>query len=193
VNGIPCILFLLLQLQIDAQRNRIKAGFLGFPAASGFGLGSFGYERLGKKLTSSWQVLLNGSGGEIGNDTGPEKRIWGTVEKTFYKKTISERITWSYSFFTEAGKREKDAGHAAFIPERTFNKRKTFEICPGASIGLQYRIGNRWRLEATAGPKIILANGDEYYYNNITKNIFSEKYSATAIGLRLNGLLSYQF
>lgn len=188
-----CIFFLLFQMQTNAQKNRIKAGFLGFPAASGFGQGSIGYERLGKKLTTSWQILLNGSGGEIGNDTGPEKRIWGTAEMTFYKKTISERITWSYSFFTEAGKRQKDAGHVAIIPERTFKERKTFEICPGVSLGLQYRIGKKWGVEAAAGPKIILANGNEYYYNYLNSSVFSESYSKTNFGLRLNGLLSYQF
>lgn len=193
MKKVLCIFFVLIQLQVHAQQNRIKVGFIGFPSASGFGLGSIGYERLNKAIVSSWQILINGSGGEIGVDAGAEKRYWATIEKSFYKKTIADRITWSYSLFAEVGKREKDAGHVAIIPSRTFRERKTFEICPGVSLGIQYRIGKKWRLEAATGPKIILANGNEYYYNSITNSIFSENYSKTTIGLRLNGLLSYQF
>ena len=187
------LLFILSACNITAQQNRIKLGFMGFPTVSGFGIGCAGYERFEKNLTASWQLHLNASAGEIGNDAGAEKRIWGTIEKTFYKKSIAERITWSYSFFMEAGTREKNAGKVYFTPEKTFRETKVFETNPGISLGLQYRIAKRWRMETQLGPKLIFATGNDYYYNSITDQLSKESANSIKAGFRFTGLLSYQF
>jgi hypothetical protein len=190
---VTILLSILTACNISAQQNRLKLGFMGFPTAAGFGIGCIGYERLDKGLSSSWQLHLNAAAGEIGNDAGAEKRIWGTIEKTFYKKTTAERITWSYSFFTEVGTREKDAGKVYTTPAKTFRETKTTEINPGVSIGLQYRIRKRWRIESQIGPKLIFANGNHYYYNSITNQLSKESANSIKAGFRFTGLLSYQF
>ena len=187
------ILFLLAFLRTVAQQNRIKLGIIIIPSGAGFLIGDAGYERLNKTFNKSWQFHLNASGGEIALDAGNEKRIWGTVEKTFYKKTIASGITWSYSFFTEAGTRLSKAGKVNYTPEKTFSETKQFEINPGASLGLQLRIGKRFRLEAQAGPKIIFASGYDYFKNSIINQKFREPANEVKPGIRLTGVLSYQF
>lgn len=187
------ILLFLVPLCTTAQQNRVKIGVIIIPSGSGFLIGDAGFERLNKALNKSWQLHLNASGGEIALDAGDEKRIWGTVEKTFYKKTVAPRITWSYSFFTEVGTRLAKAGRVYYTPAKTFSETKQFEINPGASIGLQYRLGKRFRLEAQAGPKIIFATGHDYFKNSILNQKFRESANEVKAGLRLTGVLSYQF
>ena len=187
------ILFFLISLSSPSQQNRIKLGFIGFPTASGFGIGDFGYERLNKKLNSSWQIHFSASGGAVATDVGSEARKWGTIEKTFYRKTISKKITWSYSFFTETGSREKSPGFIHNIPEKIFIKTKQFEINPGVSLGIHLRIGKKFGIETLTGPKIIFANGKNYYVNSIIKQNFSEPVRYTKAGFRFIGGFTYQF
>jgi hypothetical protein len=176
-----------------AQQNRIKLGFIGFPSASGFGTGTLGYERLDKTLNKSWQISANGSGGAIATDAGTETRKWITVERTFYRSTMAKKITWSYSFFSEAGTRQKNAGYIHPTPEKTFQYTKQFEVSPGTSLGIQLQLGKRWRLESVAGTKIVFAKGNDYYYNSISKQTFTEAANETKLGYRLMGMISYQF
>jgi hypothetical protein len=179
-----------------SQQNKIKFGFIGFPSQSGFGIGNLGFEKLNKSLTSSWQIHINGSGGAIASDVGTETRKWVTIEKTFYKKTISKAFSWSYSFFTEAGDRVKENGDRIDDLTRVFDKRKLFEINPGASLGIQLRIGKKWGIETQAGPKLIFANGKEYYINMVSSSSnssFTEKISYIKTGFRLMGAIYIQF
>ena len=141
------ILILLISSSLSAQQNRIKLGFMGFPSQSGFGIGDIGYERLNGKLNASWQLHFSASGGSIATDIGTETRKWVTIEKTFYRHTIAKRITWSYSFFTEAGSREKSPGYVSYIPEKILKKTKWIEINPGASLGIQLLLGKKWGIE----------------------------------------------
>jgi hypothetical protein len=102
-------------------------------------------------------------------------------------------MTWSYSLFTEIGTRVKKAGMVRPTPEKTFREAKSFEVNPGVAFGLQYRLGKRWRLEGVIGPKIILANGKDYYYNSINTQLFTENANEVRAGFRLMGFISYQF
>jgi hypothetical protein len=138
------ILIILAGSSLTAQQNRMKLGFIGFPSVSGFGIGDIGYERLNKKFNASWQLHFSASGGAIATDVGTETRKWGTVEKTFYRKTISKRVTWSYSFFAETGSREKSPGDILNTPDKILINTKWFEINPGASLGIQFRLGKKW-------------------------------------------------
>jgi hypothetical protein len=176
-----------------AQQNRINLGFIGFPSVSGFGIGDIGYERLNKELTASWQFHFSASGGAVATDVGTETRKWGTIEKTFYRKTIAKRISWSYSFFAEAGSRDKSPGHIYNTPEKILIKTKVFEINPGASLGIQFRFGKRWGIETQAGPKLIFANGKKYYRNSTINQNFSEAVNNIKAGYRLIGGFTYQF
>ncbi len=187
------LLFLLISLSSPSQQNRIKLGFIGFPTVSGFGIGDIGYERLNKKLNSSWQIHFSASGGAIVTDVGSETRKWGTIEKTFYRKTIAKKIIWSYSFFTETGSREKSPGHIYNIPEKVLKKTKQFEINPGVSLGIHLLIGKKFGIETLAGPKIIFANGKKYYVNSTVNQNFSEPVRYTKAGFRLIGGFTYQF
>jgi hypothetical protein len=194
VNKHIClILFFLICHQLFAQQNRIKLGFIGFPSQSGFGIGNIGYERFNDELSSSWQLHINGSGGAIGNDVGTETRKWVTVERTFYKETISEAITWSYSFFLEAGNRiKKDEGRNP-IPAKEFIERKLIELNPGISLGVQLRIGKKWGIESQAGPKVIFATGKNYYYNRSINQYFTENTNGIKAGFRFMGAIYFQF
>ena len=187
------ILLFLVSLCTTAQQNRVKIGVIIIPSVNGVLICDAGYERLNKAFNKSWQFHLNASGGEIALDAGDEKRIWGTIEKTFYKKTVAPRITWSYSFFTEVGTRLAKAGRVYYTPAKTFSETKQFEINPGASLGLHYRLGKRFRLEAQAWPKIIFATGYDYFKNSILNQKFRESANEVKAGLRLTGVLSYQF
>ncbi len=187
------ILILFMNLALTAQQNRIKLGFIGFPSQSGFGIGDIGFERLNKELNSSWQLHFSASGGAIASDVGTETRKWGTIEKTFYRKTIAKKITWSYSFFTEAGSRDKSPGHVPYIPEKILKKTKLFEINPGASLGIQLLLGKKWGIETQAGPKLIFAKGIKYYRNSTANQIYSESFHDIKAGYRLIGGFTYQF
>jgi hypothetical protein len=178
---------------LAAQQNRIKLGFIGFPSVSGFGIGDIGYERLNKKLNASWQLHFSASGGAVATDVGTETRKWGTIEKTFYRNTISKRITWSYSFFAETGSREKSPGKGSNTPEKFLITTKWFEINPGASLGIQFRIGKKWGIETQAGPKFIFATGKEYYRNSVINQTFTESINNNRAGFRLVGGFTYQF
>ncbi|HWR32013.1 MAG TPA: hypothetical protein VN451_00695 [Chitinophagaceae bacterium] len=182
-----------MSLSAEAQKNRIKLGFIGFPSESGFAIGDIGYERLSKELNSSWQFHFSASGGTIAIDAGTETRKWVTVEKTFYRKTVANKITWSYSFFTEAGCREKNPGRVPYIPEKILINTKQFEINPGASLGIQLRFGKKWGIETQVGPKIIIATGKEYYRNNIINQPYSKTFHNLKAGYRLIGTFAYQF
>ena len=150
------ILIIFTGSSLAAQQNRIKLGFIGFPSVSGFGLGDIGYERLNKKLNASWQLHFSASGGAVATDIGTETRKWVTIEKTFYRKSISKRITWSYSFFGETGSREKSTGKVFNTPEKILIKTKWFEINPGTSLGIQFRLGKKLGIETQVGPKLFL-------------------------------------
>ncbi|MBI5857511.1 MAG: hypothetical protein HZB42_07655 [Sphingobacteriales bacterium] len=195
IRGFFIILSFFICSFLSAQQNRIKLGVLILPSASfpGFIIGSAGYERLNKNLNSSWQFSFNKSSGSFGTDAGDENRTWGTIEKIYYNKISGSKITWSFSFFTETGIREKLAGHVYVTPEKTFRKTKKFEINPGAGLGLQGRFHKRWGIEIIGGPKLIIANGKDYYYNSIIKQIFTESVHETKLGFRLMGMISYQF
>lgn len=189
------IAFLHVAVSSTGQQNRAKLGILILPSASlpGFVIGSAGYERLNKGLHSSWQFSYNKSYGSFGTDVGDENRTWGTIEKIYYRKISGTKLTWFYSFFTEAGAREKLAGHIYVTPEKIFRKKKQFEINPGAGLGVQARLQKRWGIEIMGGPKLIFANGKDYYYNSITKQTFTEPAKDTKFGYRLMGMISYQF
>jgi hypothetical protein len=195
VKKIFPIAFLLVAVFSNGQQNRVKLGILILPSASlpGFVIGSAGYERLNKDLNNSWQFSFNKSYGSFGTDVGDENRTWGTVEKVYYRKISGTKFTWFYSFFTEAGTREKLAGLVVVTPEKTFRTTKQFEITPGAGLGLQARFQKRWGIEIMGGPKLIFANGKDYYYNSITKQTFTEPAKDTKFGYRLMGMISYQF
>ncbi len=191
-----CFILLLFFYQASTsfcQQNRIKAGAIVIPSGSLFVIGDVGYERLNKALTKSWQFHINASGGEIALDAGSEKRIWGTIEKTFYKPTISKKLSWSYSFFNEVGSREKNAGKVSENNTKIFRETKQFEINIGTSLGIQLGLGKKIRLEAQAGPKLIFANGYDYFSNRSSGQIEKEKNNEIRAGLRLTGVLSYQF
>jgi hypothetical protein len=190
------LLLVLIVKNSFAQQNKIKFGFIGFPSQSGFGIGNLGYERMNKALNNSWQFHINGSGGAIATDVGTETRKWVTIERTFYKKSISKAITWSYSFFTETGNRVKENGDRVDDLSKIFDKRKLFEINPGASLGIQIHIGKKWGIETQAGPKLIFANGKEYYINGLissSNNTFTENVSYTKAGYRFMGAVYFQF
>lgn len=188
-----CLILLLLTVKIHAQQNRIKAGFIGFPSQSGFGIGNIGYERFDEELKNSWQFHINGSGGAIGTDVGTETRKWVTIERSFYKQTISKAITWSYSVFIETGDRIKNPGDKKYTPTKVFLKRKLFEVNPGISIGVQLRIGKKWGIESQAGPKLIFATGKSYYYNSTINQYFTENASGIKAGFRIMGAVYFQF
>jgi hypothetical protein len=174
----------------------MKGGFIGFPSSSGFGIGTLGYEKMNKELTKSWQLHINGSGGAIATDVGIETRKWITVERTFYHKTISKTISWSYSFFTEIGDRVKENGDRSDDIARIFDKRKMVEINSGANLGIQLRIGKKWGVETLAGPKVIFANGKEFYLDaspGVPRRNFTEKVSYIKAGFRLMGVVYIQF
>lgn len=193
IRSIFLILLIIISSSLIAQQNKIKLGFIGFPSQSGFGIGDIGYERFNKGLNSSWQFHFSASGGAIASDVGTETRKWGTIEKTFYRNTISKRITWSYSFFTEAGSREKSPGRIYYTPEKILKKTKLFEINPGACLGIQLRFGKKWGIETQAGPKLIFANGKKYYRNIIISQTYSESFQYIKVGYRLIGGFTYQF
>jgi hypothetical protein len=187
------ILIIFTCSSLAAQQNRIKLGFIGFPSVSGFGIGDIGFERLNKNLNASWQLHFSASGGAVATDVGTETRKWGTIEKTFYRNTISKRITWSYSFFTETGSREKSPGKVLNSPEKILLKTKWFEINPGACLGIQFRIGKKLGIETQAGPKFIFATGKEYYRNSVINQTFSESLNNNRPGFRFIGGFTYQF
>lgn len=187
------LIHLLLTAKIQAQQNRIIAGFIGFPSQSGFGIGNIGYERFDEELKSSWQFHINGSGGAMGTDVGTETRKWVTVERSFYKPTISNAITWSCSFFLEAGNRIKESGERISSPTKIFIEKKLFELNPGISLGIQLRIGKNWGIETQAGPKLIFAKGKTYYYNNTINQYFTEKADRIKAGFRFMGATYFQF
>lgn len=179
--------------QLSAQQNKLKLGFLGFPTQSGFGIGDVGYERLNKELNSSWQLHFSASGGAIAMDAGTESRKWITVEKTFYRNTITKKITWSYSFFLEAGSRLKKPGKISYSPDKILRETKLFEINPGACLGIQIRLGRKWGVESQIGPKLIFANGDNYYSNSIINQNYLEPENYFKAGFRVTGGFYYQF
>lgn len=179
--------------KIHAQQNKIIAGFIGFPSQSGFGIGNIGFERFDEELKSSWQFHINGSGGAMGNDVGTETRKWITIERSFYKPTISNAITWSYSFFLETGDRVKNPGDKTYTPTKVFLKTKLFELNPGISLGIQLRIGKSWGIESQAGPKLIFAKGKNYYYNSTINQYFTENADRIKAGFRFMGAAYFQF
>jgi len=193
MRSICFILIIFTCLPMAAQQNRIKLGFIGFPSVSGFGIGDIGYERLNKKLNASWQLHFSASGGAVATDVGTETRKWGTIEKTFYRKSISKKITWSYSFFTETGSREKSPGKVLNTAEKILLKTKWFEINPGASLGIQFRFGKKLGLETQAGPKFIFATGKNYYRNSVINQTHTESINGNRAGFRLIGGFTYQF
>lgn len=193
IRSIFFILTLFISSSLIAQQNRIKLGFIGFPSQSGFGIGDIGYERLNKKLNASWQLHFSASGGAIASDVGTETRKWGTIEKTFYRKTIAKKITWSYSFFTEAGSREKSPGRVFDVPEKILKKTNLFEINPGASFGIQLLLGKKWGIETQVGPKLIFAKGKKYYRNSTINQTYSESIYDIKAGYRLIGGFTYKF
>lgn len=188
------LFFIFFSNSLNAQQNRLKFGIMGIPfSGAGFGIGSVGYEHLDSTLHSSWQFFLNAAGGSIAADARSESRVWGTAERTFYKKTISKKISWSYSFFTEIGNRTVNAGYEKNTFEKIFKTKKVFEINPGASLGLQLYLGKKVRLEGQAGPKVIFASGKNNYYDFDTGEPFSQKVNEIKAGYRFLGVVSVQF
>ena len=117
----------------------------------------------------------------------------GPVEKTFYKKTIAKKITWSYSFFTEIGNRLKKPGKISYTLDKILQKTKFFEVNPGASLGLQLAFGKRWGIETQVGPKLIFATGKEYYSNRIINQNYSTTVNHIKGGARIIGVFYYKF
>ncbi len=188
---IGCLLFAAV---INAQRNKIKLGILGVPFfQSGFGMGTIGYERLNKKNTASWQAHFNVAGGSIATDVPVDTRRWGTIEKTFYYKTVAKRISYSFSAFTEIGDRVTTPGYARFEPDSILRKTVVFEINPGASLGLQYMFSKKWGIEMQAGPKLIIANGKKHFINSTNQQKFEVASDEIKAGYMFTGSFYFQF
>ncbi|MFM2337147.1 MAG: hypothetical protein RL115_340 [Bacteroidota bacterium] len=179
-----------------SQRHRMKAGFIGFPTVSGFGIGTVGYEIMNKAFTKSWQIHINGAGGAIGTDVGTVTRKWLTFERSYYHFTIAKKISWSYSFFSELGNRTKENGDRGRDNSRILDKIKTIELNPGAQLGMQCRVGKSWGIEMQAGPKLIIATGKAYYLDmsqGAAAIHFNERVSEIKPGYSLMGKVYIQF
>lgn len=194
MKEILCILFLLLHLQINAQQNKIKVGIAGLPMfQSGFGMGNVGYERLNKNLNTSWQILYAVAGGSPAADAAISTRKWLTIERLWYFKPVHKKISYYYSFFSEAGIRKTKPGHAHYPDTAWLKETKVSEINPGASLGIVIKLGRKICVESAAGPKLIFQSGKEYYRNYRDNYDFTEPYKDTKLGLRFLFSFSYQF
>ncbi len=160
---------------------------------SGFGMGTIGYERLNKKQNASWQLHFNVAGGSIASDAPISTRRWGTIEKTYYFRTVAKRIRYSFSAFSEIGNRSTRPGHASFKPDSILQKSIAFEINPGASLGLQYKFSKKWGMEMQAGPKLIIANGKQHFINASTQQKYQTTYKEIKAGYMFTGSFYFQF
>ena len=194
MKKILCIFFVLIQLQVHAQQNRIKLGIAGVPIfQSGFGIGNIGYERLRKDMKASWQLLYSIAGGSPATDAAISNRKWLTVERLWYFKTINKKVGYYYSVFSEAGSRTTKPGHAHYPDTAWLKETKVTEINPGVSLGILLKLGKRINLETAAGPKLMFQSGKEYYRNFRDNKDFTEPYKDTKFGLRFLFSFSYQF
>jgi hypothetical protein len=188
-----CTVFLLFVHAAHSQLNRVKAGYLGFPAEAAFGIGNIGFERLNKNKTSSFQIHYCIAGGNVATDVGDTKRKWFTAEKTFYVKS-KQSINFVYSIFVELGNRTKYPGNVEpprdAIPQYT----KSFEICPGLAAGFHYNFRKHWGIGLLTGPKLIFTNKQTKYYDAINKKEFAVRAGNTVTaGLRFTPYICLQF
>ena len=179
--------------KVQSQHNRLKAGYLGFPSESAFGMGNIGFERLNKNKTSSFQIHYNIAGGSVASDVGDTKRKWFTAEKTFYVKS-NKPTHFLYSIFIELGNRTKYPGFIHppqdSIPQYT----RSFEICPGVAAGLHHNFSSHWGIGLLTGPKLIFTNKQTNYYNGVSKQEFIVKEgNSITTGLRFTPYICFQF
>ncbi len=188
------IIFFTLSIICSAQNNRIKAGLTGVPIfQGGFGIITFGYEKLNNEKNKSWQFTANASYGSIAADAGSTNRKWFTLERINYINYKPDKSRLYYSFFIEAGNRIKLPGYFHPPPDSILNKTKSFEISPGLGAGVHFRIKKKFGIQISTGPKIIFAKTKDQYYNSITRKSYSSSYNGTKFGFRYMGTLSYQF
>lgn len=187
------VICMLVSTGIWAQQNRIKFGFLGFPAPSGFGIGNIGYERLNKQQNKSWQLLFSMSGGSIALDAESYKRKWLTIERLYYFSTVSKKLSYFYTFFIETGERTSDPGHIPIYDTSRYDGFRSFELSPGTALGLKFNFSKKLALETGAGPKLIWLNGKEKYYNDRDNIHFTAPYKKTRIGYRFLFSFSWEF
>lgn len=194
MKKILCIFFVLIQLQVHAQQNRIKVGLFGIPTMqSGFGLTNIGFERIDKNMKASWQLLYSLSGGSPNTDWESTFRNWFTFERICYFKTTSRKLGYYYSGYIEVGKRRITPGYAHYPDTASLKETKVTEINPGVSLGIFLKLGKRINLETAAGPKLMFQSGKEYYRNFRDNKDFTEPYKDTKFGLRFLFSFSYQF
>jgi hypothetical protein len=187
------ILFVFLTLFGNAQQNKVKLGFIGFPTVSGFGIGNIGYERMQNDQKKSWQILFSISGGSIATDVETHYRKWITVDRMFYFNTIHHKLKYYFSLFSELGTRKSKPGLIRFADTAILEEKKAIEFNPGGALGLSYSIGRKFNLESAVGPKVLFQNGKEYYYNSREKKYYNKSYSNIGFGIRFLFTLSYQF
>ena len=188
-----CAALLLFAHSTYAQLNRIKAGIIGLPFESGFGIGNIGFERMNKAGTSSFQIQYSIAGGSIATDVGDTKRKWFTAEKTFYVKS-KQPVNFAYSIFVELGNRTKYPGNIApprdSIPQYT----RSFEICPGLAAGFHYNFNKHLGIGLLTGPKLIFTNKKTNYYNGLSnKEFIVEEGKSVTTGLRFTPYICFQF
>ena len=187
------ILTLLLTVTLNAQFYKIKAGAIGIPLfQSGAGMANISFEMYNKKANRSFQLTASISGGAIATDAESTTRKWATLERIFYTGSPDSKRKFFYTFFAEAGTRNISPGFTDFSPDSILNKKRAFEINPGAGIGITFKIKKKLGVDFSAGPKLIIASYKDKYYNSLSKQYFTVNYNDTRAGFRFMTSLSYQ-
>lgn len=187
------VILLFLCLFVNAQQNRIKGGGLGIFGIVNIGIGTFGYERLNKMQTASWQLHASFAGDAVAADARANKRSWITLDKTYYIKNKVEKRHFFYSPFAEMGNRITTPGHEHSPSDSIFNRKKSFEINPGIVIGGHFKVAKIFGFEFYGGPKVIFADTRTKYHNSLIRKDYFVKSSTVKAGFRCMIAWSWEF
>lgn len=180
------ILLLAAVGPVQAQRNYLQVFAIGLPFQSGAGIGNIGFEHINKNENGAWQANFHAGGGTIATDAGTPLRIWVSGDRLF---SLNKKAPWInatvFSVFLEAGTRSRKGMMADLENGKLLRKEKSFELCPGISIGQHIKLGKRSHLQLLAGPKLIVGFNADEYRETATGNLYINRSHSLKGGYRI--------